>query len=411
MQHLSRFLRLPVGLLIATALVACGGGGDAATSGSSPTPPVVNGPAFVPTTAPLTVTELATGLPNPWSLAFLPDGRMLVTGRLGTLRLYTANGSTFSNITGLPSLSTGGQGGLLDVAVDPAFASNRRIYFTFSEADPGNATLNGTAVASAELDTTALALVNLQVIYRQAPKVASSGHFGSRLVFDTSGHLFVTLGDRQNNDQRGFAQDLTRGNGKVVRITTSGAAAPGNPVLAGAQSGMWSYGHRNPQGAALHPVTGELWTSEHGPQGGDEVNRTLAGRNYGWPVISHGQEYGTTTQVGEGTAKAGMEQPVSYWETITGAAWTGGQKSSIAPSGMAFFTGTQPAHWTGSLFVGALAGQALWRLQMDGANVVGRERLLANRNERIRDVRQGPDGRLYLLTDGGSGKLLRVSGG
>jgi glucose/arabinose dehydrogenase len=411
MQHLSRFLRLPVGLLIATALVACGGGGDAATGGSSPTPPVVNGPAFVPTTAPLTVTELATGLPNPWSLAFLPDGRMLVTGRLGTLRLYTANGSSFSNITGLPGLSTGGQGGLLDVVVDPAFASNRRIYFTYSEADPGNAALNGTAVASAELDTTALSLVNVQVIYRQAPKVASSGHFGSRLVFDTNGHLFVTLGDRQNNDQRGFAQDLTRGNGKVVRITTSGAAAPGNPVLAGAQSGMWSYGHRNPQGAALHPVTGELWTSEHGPQGGDEVNRTLAGRNYGWPVISHGQEYGTTTQVGEGTAKAGMEQPVSYWETITGAAWTGGQKSSIAPSGMAFFTGAQPAHWTCSLFAGALAGQALWRLQMDGVNVVGRERLLANRNERIRDVRQGPDGRLYLLTDGGSGKLLRVSGG
>ncbi|PZO15480.1 MAG: PQQ-dependent sugar dehydrogenase [Burkholderiales bacterium] len=411
MQHLSKILRLSVGLLITTALAACGGGGGDETGAPPTSPPVVNGPAFAPTTNPLTVTELATGLPNPWSLAFLPDARMLVTGRLGALRLYAANGSSFGNITGLPSLYTGGQGGLLDVVVDPAFASNRRIYFTFSEADSGNPTLNGTAVASAELDTTALALVNLQVIYRQTPKVASSGHFGSRLLFDTSGHLFVTLGDRQNNDQRDFAQDLTRGNGKVVRITTTGAAAPGNPVLAGAQAGIWSYGHRNPQGAALHPVTGELWTSEHGPQGGDEVNRTLAGRNFGWPVISHGQEYGTTTQVGEGTAKAGMEQPVSYWETITGAAWTGGQKSSIAPSGMAFFTGTQPAHWTGSLFVGALAGQALWRLQMDGASVVGRERLLASRNERIRDVRQGPDGRLYLLTDGGSGKLLRVSGG
>lgn len=411
MQHPSRTLRLSVGLLITTALAACGGGGGDETGAPPTPPPVVKGPAFVPTTNPLTVTELATGLPNPWSLAFLPDARMLVTGRLGALRLYAANGSSFSSITGLPSLYTGGQGGLLDVVVDPAFASNRRIYFTFSEADAGNPSLNGTAVARAELDTTALALVNLQVIYRQTPKVASSGHFGSRLVFDSSGHLFVTLGDRQNNDQRDFAQDLTRGNGKVVRITTTGAAAPGNPVIAGAQAGMWSFGHRNPQGAALHPVTGELWTHEHGPQGGDEVNRTLAGRNFGWPVISHGQEYGTTTQVGEGTAKAGMEQPVSYWETITGAAWTGGQKSSIAPSGMAFFTGTQPAHWTGSLFVGALAGQALWRLQMDGANVVGRERLLATRNERIRDVRQGPDGRLYLLTDGGSGKLLRVSGG
>lgn len=391
-------------------LTACGGGGGDADGGApgAPSPPTPNDPAFVPTTGAVAVTELATGLPNPWSLAFLPDGRMLITGRTGSLRLYAANGQSFSNISGLPALATAGQGGLLDVVIDPDFANNRRIYFSFSEADSFNTSINGTAVARAELDTASLSLLNLQVIYRQLPKVASSGHFGSRLVFDRNGHLFVTMGDRQNGDQQAYAQDLSRGNGKVVRITTSGAAAPGNPVLAGAQSGIWSYGHRNPQGAALHPVSGELWTSEHGPQGGDEVNQTLAGRNYGWPVISYGQEYGTTTQVGSGTAMAGMEQPVSYWETVTGAAWTGGQKSSIAPSGMAFFTGSQPANWTGSLFVGALAGSALWRLQLDGTRVVGRERLLANRNERIRDVRQGPDGRLYLLTDGGSGKLLRI---
>jgi glucose/arabinose dehydrogenase len=391
-------------------LTACGGGGGDAGGGApvAPSSPTPNDPAFVPTTGAVAVTELATGLPNPWSLAFLPDGRMLITGRTGSLRLYAANGQSFSNISGLPALATAGQGGLLDVVIDPDFANNRRIYFSFSEADSFNASINGTAVARAELDTASLSLLNLLVIYRQLPKVASSGHFGSRLVFDRNGHLFVTMGDRQNGDQQAYAQDLSRGNGKVVRITTSGAAAPGNPVLAGAQSGIWSYGHRNPQGAALHPVSGELWTSEHGPQGGDEVNQTLAGRNYGWPVISYGQEYGTTTQVGSGTAMAGMEQPVSYWETITGAAWTGGQKSSIAPSGMAFFTGSQPANWTGSLFVGALAGSALWRLQLDGTRVVGRERLLANRNERIRDVRQGPDGRLYLLTDGGSGKLLRI---
>lgn len=400
-----------IGLFVAL-LTACGGGGGDAGSGGAVAPgtPPPNDPAFVPTTGAVAVTELATGLPNPWSLAFLPDGRMLITGRTGSLRLYAANGQSFSNITGLPALATAGQGGLLDVVIDPDFANNRRIYFSFSEADSGNASINGTAVARAELDTTALSLLNLQVIYRQLPKVASSGHFGSRLVFDRTGHLFVTMGDRQNSDQQAYAQDLSRGNGKVARITTSGAAAPGNPVLAGAQSGIWSYGHRNPQGATLHPVTGELWTSEHGPQGGDEVNLTLAGRNYGWPVISYGQQYGTTTQVGEGTAKAGMEQPVAYWETITGATWTGGQKSSVAPSGMAFFTGSQPANWTGSLFVGALAGQALWRLHLDGTRVVGRERLLASRNERIRDVRQGPDGRLYLLTDGGSGKLLRVGG-
>ena len=396
-------------------LAACGGGGGEASNGSpgSPGPPVIPAPpaqTFVPTTGTVVVSELATGLPNPWSLAFLPDGRMLITGRTGSLRLYAANGQSFSNISGLPALYTGGQGGLLDVVIDPDYANNRRIYFTFSEVDAGNSANNGTAVARAELDTASLSLVNLQVIYRQLPKVASGGHFGSRLVFDREGHLFVTLGDRQNADQQRYAQDLTRGNGKVVRITTSGGAAPGNPVLPGAQVGIWSYGHRNPQGAALHPTTGELWTSEHGPQGGDEVNRTLAGRNYGWPVISHGQEYGTTTQIGEGTAKAGMEQPVAYWETYDGAPWTNGQKSSIAPSGMAFFTGTQPSNWTGSLFVGALAGNALWRLHIDGTQVIGRERLLASRGERIRDVRQGPDGRLYLLTDGGSGKLLRVGG-
>ena len=407
MRHTS-FLFLGLGL--SGLLAACGGGGGDSDSGSGGggTP----SPGFV-TTGPLTVTEVATSIPNPWSLAFLPDGRMLVTGRNGVLRLYAANGQSFSNValTGLTGLTTTGQGGLLDVVVDPAFASNRFIYFSFSETDSGNPSLNGTAVARAELDTGALALVGFQVIYRQTPKVASSGHFGSRLVFDRDGHLFVTLGDRQNADQQAYAQDLTRGNGKVVRITTSGSAAPGNPVLAGAQPGLWSYGHRNPQGAALHPDTGQLWTSEHGPQGGDEVNLTQAGRNYGWPVISYGQEYGTTQQVGMGTARAGMEQPVSYWEKIDGTSWTGGQKSSIAPSGLAFFTGPEPSHWSRSLFVGALAGTSLWRLPLDGTRVVGRERLLANRGERIRDVRQGPDGRLYLLTDGASGKLLRITGG
>ena len=410
MRHISSIF---LGIGLSGLLAACGGGGgsDGGGTPTTPTDPTSPGAGFVPT-GPLTVTELATSIPNPWSLAFLPDGRMLVTGRNGVLRLYAANGQSFSNIalTGLTGLTTGGQGGLLDVVLDPAFSTNRRIYFTFSETDSGNANLNSTAVARAELDTGAMALLNLQVIYRQTPKVASSGHFGSRLVFDRDGHLFVTLGDRQNADQQAYAQDLSRGNGKVMRITTSGAAAPGNPVLSG-QAAIWSYGHRNPQGAALHPDTGQLWTNEHGPQGGDEVNLTLPGRNYGWPVISYGQEYGTTQQVGSGTAMAGMEQPVSYWEKIDGTAWTGGTKSSIAPSGMAFFTGSEPSHWNRSLFVGALAGASLWRLQLDGTRVVGRERLLASRNERIRDVRQGPDGRLYLLTDGASGKLLRITGG
>lgn len=411
---LPRLSRALVALGLCGALWSCGGGsgdggpGGSGDGGGSDPPGSENTSAFVPTTTPVTTSEVAAGLSNPWGLAFLPDGRMLITGRLGQLWLLSADGATRQSIPGLPTgLTTGGQGGLLDIAIDPSFAANRRVYFTFSEVDAGNASINGTAVARAELDAGSSSLVGLTVIYRQLPKVASSGHFGSRLVFDNSGHLFVTLGDRQNADQAPFAQDLSRGNGKVARITTNGDPAPGNPFVVGPQASFWSYGHRNPQGAALHPGTGELWISEHGPQGGDEINRVLAGLNYGWPVISHGQQYGTTTQWGEGTAKAGMEQPVSVWETIDGTPWTSGQKSSTAPAGMAFFTGTGPAHWQGSLFVGALAGQALWRLQLDGNVVVGRERFLTSLGERIRDVQQGPDGRLYLLTD--SGRLLRVN--
>jgi glucose/arabinose dehydrogenase len=417
---------------VCVLLAGCGGGGGSSVSvaafGVTYNPPRQGTPATVPTppgaaTPPATtspamsmkVTELATGLDTPWSLAFLPDGRMLITQRGGQLRLRNADGSPVNGgadqIGGVPAVAAVGQGGLLDVVIDPAFASNRRIYFSFSERDGTDPNLNGTAVARAELDTAGMNLANLVVIYRQSPKVASTAHFGSRLAFDRNGYLFVTMGERELDSQRGFAQDLSRGNGKVVRITTDGAPAPGNPFLTtpGAQPHIWSYGHRNPQGAALHPATGDLWTHEHGPQGGDEVNLTLAGRNYGWPVISYGQEYGTTTQVGEGTSKAGMEQPLTVWEKIDGSAWTPGTaKSSIAPSGMAFYTGDALPAWKGSLFVGALAGTALWRLTLDGNAVTARERLLADRGERIRDVRQGPDGWLYLLTDSTNGKLLRV---
>jgi glucose/arabinose dehydrogenase len=398
-------LALGAGVLFGVG--GCGGGG--AGSHSSPTP---NEPDFVPTTQAVTVTAVVSGLSYPWGLAFLPDQRMLVTGRMGQLWLIGANGSSVQTVSGLPAVTaTGGQGGLLDVVLDPAFATNRRVYFSYAEADLTQPARNGTAVARAELDLDQRQLLGLTVLYRQAPKVQSNGHFGSRLVFGADGHLFVTLGDRQNADQMVFAQDLGQGHGKVVRITTEGGAAPGNPFAAtpGAQPEIWSYGHRNPQGAALHPTTGELWTNEHGPQGGDEVNRTLAGRNHGWPVISHGQYYGTTQPVGEGTAKPGMEPPVSVWEMADGSTWVSGAKSSTAPSGMAFFTGSTPAHWPGSLFVGALAGRALWRLQLHGHQVVGRERLLTALGERIRDVRMGPDGYLWLLTDGSDGRLLRVS--
>ncbi len=362
------------------------------------------------------MTEVATGLPSPWSLAFLPDGRMLITERTGRLHIRNADASAINGgndvVCCVPAVDSTGQGGLLDVALDPAFAANRRIYMTFAESDAADATLNGTAVLRAVIDADNRTLSNVTVIYRQAPKVASEGHFGSRLAFDNQGYLFVTMGERQLDTQRGFAQDLTRGNGKVVRITTDGAPAPGNPNfgVAGAQPAIWSYGHRNPQGAAMRPGTNQLWTSEHGPQGGDEVNLTQAGRNYGWPIISYGQEYGTLTQVGEGTAKAGMEQPAWYWQKFDGSAWTPGtQKSSTAPSGIAFYSASNIPEWQGNLFVGALAGVSLWRLTLNGDTVTSQERLLAERVERIRDVRQGPDGWLYVLTDGASGKLLRLT--
>ena len=339
---------------------------------------------------------------------------MLVTERTGTLRLVSGNGVASSAIAGVPAVNNAGQGGLLDVVLDPAFSSNQRIYLSFSENDAANASLNGTAVARARLDTAGLRLTDVQVIYRQSPKVSSVGHYGSRLVFDKNGYLFITLGERLNNDQRAFAQDLTRGNGKVVRITTDGAPAPGNPTFAaatGAQAAIWSYGHRNPQGAALHPVTGQLWVNEHGAQGGDELNLVLAGNNYGWPKASYSQEYGTTTPIGSATLP-GVTPPVSYWITRDGSAFAGGAQSGIAPSGMAIYAGDKFPEYQGNVFLGALAGTALWRVVLggsDGTTEVLRERLLAARGERIRDVRVGPDGWIYLLTDGAPGKLLRVS--
>ncbi len=363
------------------------------------------------TTFALQVTELNATLQRPWGLAFLPDGRMLVTEKEGGLKLLSANGNTVGAISGLPAVNSAGQGGLLDVVLDPAFASNQRIYMTFSESDAKDVSLSGTAVVRAKLDASGLKLSEVAVIYRQMPKVDSNGHFGSRLVFDRSGHLFVGLGDRQSRRDRVHAQDLARGHGKVMRITTEGAPAPGNPKFsaAGAQASIWSYGHRNIQGAALHPASGELWVSEHGPQGGDEINRAESGKNYGWPVISYGQEYGLSIQVGEGTAKAGMEQPVSHWLTRDGSPFSGLIKSSIAPSGLAFYTGDKFPEYRGNLFSGALAGTALWRIVLaaNGKSEAFRERLLASRGERIRDVRQGPDGWIYLLAD--SGKLLRIS--
>ena len=286
------------------------------------------------------------------------------------------------------------QGGLLDVAIDPGFASNRRVYISYAER---SGSVNGTAVARGVLSADHSRLGSVSVIFRQQPKMDSTAHFGGRLVFARDGTLYVTLGDRRIAPDA--AQDRRNHLGKVVRINTDGTTPSGNPYAsdASAARGLWSIGHRNVQGAALHPETGELWTNEHGPQGGDEVNRTRGGLNYGWPVITYGCEYDTCAKIGEGTAKAGMEQPLTYWVP-----------TSIAPSGMAFYTGDRFPEWRGSLFVGALAGQALWRLELDGNTVTSRERLFASLNERIRDVRQGPDGWLYLLTDSDDGRIVRI---
>jgi aldose sugar dehydrogenase len=408
---------LPVALLV-LIMASCGGGGGGGISSVTDTnanatntsvPATSSPPSGVQAAGPLSVTEAASGLVNPWGMAFLPGGSVLVTEREGKLRIVSAQGAVSAAISGVPAVDYRGQGGLLDVVLDPAFATNQRIYFSYAKLGANDA--NSTAVARAVLNTSTLALFDVKVIFEQLPKVVSQGHFGSRLVFDKNGYLFVTLGDRQTNEQRGFAQDLARGNGKVMRITTDGAAAPGNPTFsaAGAQSTIWSYGHRNPQGAALNPTTGELWVNEHGAQGGDELNLALAGKNYGWPLASYSQEYGTTTPVGT-TSLPGMVLPVSYWLTKDGSSFTGGSQSSIAPSGMAIYTGDKFPEFKDNLFIGALAGTALWRVVLggaDGKTEVFRERLLASRGERIRDVRVGPDGWIYLLND--NGKLLRVS--
>ncbi|HIV72814.1 MAG TPA: PQQ-dependent sugar dehydrogenase [Candidatus Aquabacterium excrementipullorum] len=346
-----------------------------------------------------TVDTVASGLDHPWGLAFLPDGRMLVTERAGRLRVVDAHGTVSAAVTGLPAnIDVQGQGGLLDVVLDPNFAANRRVYLSYAEAGTGSERgTNGTSVWRGELSASGAALRNGTVIFRQRPKVASALHFGGRLVFARDGTLFITMGERSSRPRD--AQDKSNLLGKVARINTDGSVPADNPLVGtgGAATEIWSWGHRNVQGAALHPGTGVLWTNEHGPQGGDELNIDRAGRNYGWPVITYGCTYGACNPIGEGTAKAGMEQPVTWWP-----------KPSTAPSGLMFYTGAGFAPWRGNAFIGALAGQVLWRLTLSGDTVTSREALLSNRGERYRTVVQGPDGWIYLLTDDGNGKVLRL---
>ena len=342
---------------------------------------------------PVKAETFARGLVHPWGLAFLPDGRLLVTERPGRLRIVDRHGELSAPIGGIPEVYASGQGGLLDVALAPDFATSQLVYLSFAE--PRGGGRNGTSVARGTLVATGDSnrLDNAQVIFRQEPAYASSHHFGSRLVFMPDGSLFVTTGERFS--QREEAQNPSNHIGKLLRLMSDGAPYAGNPRLPGWRPEVWSIGHRNVQAAALNPASGKLWTIEHGARGGDEINIPEAGKNYGWPVISYGRNY-DGSKIGIGTHKAGMEQPIYYWDP------------SIAPSGAAFYTGTLFPEWQGNLFVGALAGQALHRLLLDGDKVVGEETLLSDLGQRIRDVRQGADGALWLLTDEAQGRILRV---
>ena len=335
------------------------------------------------------VVTVAGGLDRPWALAFLPDGRMLVSEKPGRMRVVTRDGTLSAALGGMPPVASLGQGGLLDVIVDREFGTSRTIFFCFSEPGEGGA---GTAVARARLGETELE--DVRVIFRQHPKVSGGLHFGCRIVLSREGLLYATLGERYNRDR---AQDLATHLGKVIRIRPDGTVPPNNPFVnrSGALKEIWSYGHRNPQGAALHPQTGKLWLHEHGARGGDEINIPGAGKNYGWPVITHGIDY-SGAPIGIGKAAPGMEQPHYFWVP------------SIAPSGMAFYNGDAFPQWKGNLFVGALAGQRLVRLELDGETVKHEERLLGDVGERIRDVRAGPDGLLYVLTDNSNGRILRL---
>ncbi|MBK9985730.1 MAG: PQQ-dependent sugar dehydrogenase [Betaproteobacteria bacterium] len=354
-----------------------------------------------PAAGPVRAIPVAQGLENPWAVAFLPEGRFLVTERPGRLRVVEADGRLNPPVAGLPWVAAGGQGGLLDVVLDRGFASNRTLYFCFSEPAPAGAAGNSTALARARLSEDRTRLDDLRVIFSQRPKVASSLHFGCRIVEGMKdgrpdGTLFLTLGERFQRMQD--AQTLDNHHGKVVRVGKDGSVPRDNPFVgrAGALPEIFSYGHRNPQGATLGP-DGRLWMHEHGPQGGDEINLPQPGRNYGWPVITFGEQYGGGRSAPASPPGAGMEQPLHHWTP------------SIAPSGMAFLTSNRyGSAWKGSLFVGSLKFQFLNRVELSGAKVVREERLLGDLGERIRDVQQGPDGYLYVLTDNPKGRLMRL---
>lgn len=336
---------------------------------------------------------ITSSLVNPWGVKTLPDGRLLITEKAGNMRIVKATGEVSAAITGIPTVNPAGQGGLLGLCLDPEFTSNRMIYWVFSEAVTGG---NITAVAKGKLSADEKKIEGATVIYRASPANPSDLHYGGRILFDKTGNLIVSTGERSVLETRPLAQSLTASLGKVVRITKEGQAAAGNPVFsqAGALPELYTYGHRNPQGLALHPVTGEVWLSEHGPRGGDEINHLKAGTNYGWPIITYGIEY-TGQPIGDAIQKKeGMEQPVYYWDPV------------VSPSGMTFYSGNRVPEWENNLFIGALSGMHIVRLAINNNRVVGEERLLAQENQRFRDITQGNDGALYAVTD--QGRLYKI---
>ena len=395
----------------AVSLAVAGAANIAAAQGVDPRPP--NNPEQKPALAGQTdapemksnvafdVVTVAEGLQNPWSLAFLPGGKMLVTERPGRLRVVGADGKLSAAVTGLPAVFSRGQGGLLDVVLDPAFAKSNLIYWSFSE--PQADGTNNTAVARGKFvdDATAPRVDDVQVIYHQRPSMNSPLHFGSRLVFGRDGTLFITQGDRSITEGRMQAQKMDSGLGKLVRINADGSIPKDNPFVGkeGVLPEIWSFGQRNIQAAALHPTTGELWTGEYGTRGGDEINIARKGKDYGWPTIAYGIEYRGGPITGGITQQAGMEQPLYYWDPI------------IGPSGMTFYTGTLVPAWQGNLFIGGHGTLDLVRLVIEGEKVVGEERLLKDlqpKPERIRDVRQGPDGAIYIVTDSATGRIIKL---
>ncbi len=349
--------------------------------------------AGVKTTTAYEGKVLSEKLDKPWGITSLPDGRLLITEKRGTLRIASLDGTLSEAITGLPKVNADGQGGLLGLTIDPAYTNNRLVYWTFSENTPDG---NLTAVAKGKLSADEKTIEDARVIYRATPAHKSSLHYGGRILFDKTGNIFISTGERSDLETRPQAQYLNSALGKVIRITPEGKPAPGNPFehTSNARPELYSYGHRNVQGLAFHPVTGDLWEAEFGPRGGDELNRIQPGKNYGWPVITYGIEY-AGPKVGDGIQqKEGMEQPVYYWDPV------------ISPSGMTFYSSDVIPEWKNNLFIGGLSSTHIARLVIENNKVVGEERLLSGEAQRFRDITQGKDGALYAVTD--QGRLYRI---